>query len=95
MLFRDSGALIGGSLDAGVVEIRVGPDFVKEAGGRAGRGDEPDGASGGGDGWGEGGEDGVGDEGGLLEEEEVGGVAAVGVGGSWEGEDAGAVGEGD
>jgi hypothetical protein len=48
--FRDPGAPVGGGAEAGVGEVRVGPDVVEEAGRDAGGGDEPQGVVGGGKG---------------------------------------------
>ncbi len=69
------------------------PGFVEEAVGAVGGGEEPHGATGGGAGGGEGVEEGVGDAGGFVVDQEVCGEATDGVGGGGQGDDFAGVGE--
>jgi hypothetical protein len=85
------GQVGGGDFEAGPGDFLVVPLGVEEAGVGAGGGDEPEGAVGGGEGAGEDFEHGVGDDGSLLEDEEVGGVAAVVADDAGETDEAGAV----
>jgi hypothetical protein len=89
----DAGTFEGGDFEFDPVDFRVFPLIEEESVLVAGGGDEPEVAVGGGEGAGEDVEDLVGDDGGFLEDEEVGGVAAVVVDDAGEADEAGGVGE--
>jgi len=89
----NAGTFGGGDFEFFPVDFLVLPLMEEEAVLVSGGGDEPEVPVGGGEGAGEDVEDFIGDDGGLLEDEEVGGVAAIVVDDAGEADEAGGVGE--